>query len=77
MRANKRMDRKGDGNKRKDTQRPRKCLQDASHEEVPMAVTTAVAPVAMGTSKTKKQCGQTGQIDSVLPFLTLGNTRNL
>lgn len=54
MRANRKMKamkKKG----RTDSERPRKCLQDASQEEVPVAVTTAVALVAMGTSRTQKQ----------------------
>lgn len=33
--------------------RPRKCLQGASQEEVPVAVTTAVPLVAMGTRREK------------------------
>lgn len=34
--------------------RPRKCLQGASHEEVPAAVTMALPLVAMGTSMNNK-----------------------
>lgn len=58
------------------SERPRKCLQGASQEEVPVAITTAVAPVAMGTSRVGKTAsGQQGQTNSVLPFLREGKTR--
>lgn len=45
-----------------------------SQEEVPVAVTTAVGLVAMGTSMAgkKTQSGQQGQVDSVLSFLNEG-----
>lgn len=60
---------KTDREKEKERGRPRKCLQGASQEEVPVAVTTAVALVAMGTSWAEKtESGQQGQTDSVLPF---------
>lgn len=74
------MEKKSDGKKEGQTERkrerPRKCLQGASQEEVPVAVTTAVALVAMGTSRAKKtESGQQGQTDSVRPFLREGNKR--
>lgn len=78
-RANRKTKKKSDGKRGRQTERkrerPRKCLQGASQEEVPVAVTTAVALVAMGTSRAEKtESGQQGQNDSVLPFLREGNT---
>lgn len=70
--------------KERKRERPRKCLRGARQEEVPAAVTTAVALVAMGTSRAgekkeeeETQFGHRGQTDSVLPlfFLKEGKIR--
>ncbi len=61
-RGNRKTKKKSDGKKERQTERkrerPRKCLQGASQEEVPVAVTTAVALVAMGTSRAEKNRGR-------------------
>lgn len=49
------------------------CPQGAGQEGVPAAVTTAVALVAMGTSRAEQtESGQQGQTNCVLHFLMVG-----
>ncbi|KAK9513244.1 hypothetical protein VZT92_026793 [Zoarces viviparus] len=60
--------RKSDGREQETdrVERPRKCLQGASQEEVPVAVTTAEALVAMGTSR----AGKNSPVNKAKPTLS-------
>lgn len=64
-------DGKKEGQTERNRERPRKCLQGANQEEVPVAITTAVALVAMGTSRAETtESGRQGQ--KTLSFIFSG-----